>query len=66
MNVCSSRNPNVCVDCEALTLDDSSTLICQTGVHPTPGSVDRSGSTAGWSICAASQTDFTGTRKAIS
>jgi len=23
MNVCSPRNPNICVDCEALTLADS-------------------------------------------
>jgi hypothetical protein len=35
MNVCSPRNPNVCVDCEALTLDDSpSTLPGQTEVGP--------------------------------
>jgi hypothetical protein len=37
MNVCSSRNPNVCVDCEALTLDDSpSTLPCQTEAELLP------------------------------
>lgn len=31
MNECSARNPNICVDCEALTFDDSpSTLAGQT------------------------------------
>jgi hypothetical protein len=34
MNLCSPRNPNICLDCEALTLDDSpSTLPGQTKVE---------------------------------
>jgi hypothetical protein len=37
MNVCSPRNPNVCVDCETLTPDDSpSTLPGQTEAEPLP------------------------------
>jgi hypothetical protein len=27
MNACSPRNPNICADCEALTLDDSPALL---------------------------------------
>ena len=37
MNACSPRNPNICLDCEALTLDDSPSLLAsQTEAEPTP------------------------------
>ena len=46
MNVCSPRNPNICVDCEALTIDDSpASLVQQTeagsGPEESAGSIEQ-------------------------
>jgi hypothetical protein len=48
MNACSPRNPNICLDCETLALDESpSTLAAQTEAERAPqgsvGSVQEAG-----------------------
>jgi len=59
MNVCSPRNPNICVDCEELTFDDSpATLAEQTEAKSTPQeSADRIGLLAFGEACPAPQFD---------